>query len=36
MTTNPRITRRAALKTMAAAGLTAPFVYNLSGAAGPN
>src|SRR6266478_6619067 len=36
MTTNPRITRRAALKTMAAAGIAAPFVHNVSGAAGPN
>jgi predicted dehydrogenase len=36
MTTKTRLTRRAALKTMAAAGIAAPFVFSASAPAGPN
>ena len=36
MTTTSRITRRRALKHIAAAGIAAPFVFRASAQAGPN
>jgi predicted dehydrogenase len=36
MTSKSRITRRTAIQAMAAVGMSAPFVYRLSGAQGPN
>lgn len=36
MSANPRISRRAALKTMAAAGIAAPFIFSDMAKAGPN